>query len=72
MRKTYLTNLFIALSIASSAQEKCRVGIVLYKTSEKVEATYKPLMEYVAKQIGREAEVNIVNEEDLAYYLRIA
>ncbi len=69
MRKTYLTNLFIALSIASSAQEKFKVGIVLYKTSEKVEATYNPLMEYVAKQIGREAEVNIVNEEDLAYYL---
>ena len=45
------------------------MGIVLYKTQEKVEQTFQPLMEYVAAQIRREAEIHIVDEKDLVYYL---
>lgn len=59
----------LLLSIPILAQEKLKVGIVLYKTQEKVEVTFQPLMDYVANEMGMEAEIHIVHEDDLAYYL---
>ena len=64
--------IFIFLFIFSftlSSQDKLKVGIVLYNSEEKIKSTYMPLIQYVAKRVGMKAEVNILEEDDLAYYL---
>ncbi len=61
---------FLSLSFTFGlSQEKLQVGIVLYKSQEKVEQTFQPMMDYVASKMDREAEIHIVHEDDLAYYL---
>ena len=68
MKKLCLA-LMLFTVVSLGAQEKLKVGIVLYKTEEKVEQTFEPLMAYVAAELGKGAEIHIVHEDDLAYYL---
>ncbi len=62
---------FFSLFLATLgfSQEKFRVGIIKYKTNEKVNATYPRLLKYVAEQLGKEVQVDIVPEDELAFHL---
>lgn len=63
--------LFLCLinSINLTAQSKFKVGIVPFKSDEKVINTFEPIMEYISSELGKRAEVNLVDEDNLAYYL---
>ncbi len=69
MKQVFILLTLLVFTQPLVGQEKLKVGIVLYKTEEKVLDTFHPLMTYVANEIGREAEVTLVHEDDLAYYL---
>ncbi len=51
------------------SQKKVRIGIIEYKSQEKVEQTFTPILEHVAEQIGSKAELEIVDENDLGFRL---
>jgi len=68
-----MKNLFpiilLFLAITGFTQEKLRVGIIKYKTKEKVNTTFPPLMKYVADQLEADVRVEIVPEDELAFHL---
>jgi len=68
--KAILTYLLLILMFCASAQkDTLNVGIVLFKSKEKVEQTFTPLMDYVASELDRQAKIQIIHEDDLAFYL---
>lgn len=58
------------LHVQAQASDTLRVGIIQYKSAELVMETYEPMMDYVAKQIGKVAKVEIVPERDLSFKLQ--
>ena len=56
-------------SIVSLGQDTLRVGIIRYKTPEQVRETYEPLFERVASQLERVVSLDLVDEEELGYFL---
>ena len=68
--KSILTSILLILMVSASAQQDTlKVGIVLFKSEEKVEQTFRPLMNYVASELDMQAEIQIIHEDDLAFYL---
>ena len=65
----YFILLFILPLLAIGQNQKLRVGVIPYKTAQKVQDTYTPLFEYVADKLGRDLELTIVSETDLGYAL---
>lgn len=53
----------------TKAQKTLKVGVISYKSDEKIEATFKPVFQYLANEMGKELIFNIVSDEDLAYHL---
>lgn len=52
------------------AQDKTlKVGIISYKSDEKIRATFQPLFQYLADELNRKLVFEIVSEEDLAFHL---
>ncbi len=58
-----------AFSISINGQDIIRVGVIEYKSTEKVEQTFTPLIDHLADQIGTKAELIIVDENDLGFRL---
>jgi len=46
-----------------------RIGIIQYKSAEKVEQTFGPIVEYMAEKSGMKAELTIVNDDDLGFQM---
>lgn len=67
--KNLLSLCFSLIVITSFSQEKLRIGIIQYKTEEKVNETFKPLIRYVAEKAGMDVEIEIVPGEDLGFLL---
>lgn len=61
--------ILLLFAIPGSAQKSIKVGIVPFKTDEKVMSTYEPIMKALASDLGATAKVNLVESSDLAYYL---
>lgn len=59
----------ISFSVFTQGQNKIRVGIIQYKSQEKVEQTFKPLFAHVSKQVGTKVELEIVGENHLGFQL---
>ncbi|MCP4461136.1 MAG: hypothetical protein GY816_24410 [Cytophagales bacterium] len=49
--------LFLSLTVMGFSQEKLRVGIIKHKTEGKVNATFPPLMKYVAEMLDQDSQV---------------
>lgn len=61
---------FSALMLGVFAQaQQLRVGVIPYKTDQKVLDTYRPLFEYVAEKSQLELEFSLVPESELGYRL---
>ncbi len=52
-----------------NAQNELRVGIIKYKSEEKVLETFTPLFNYVAEKLDKELRLEIVEDGDLGYHL---
>jgi len=57
------------LSIGQNLPDTLRVGIIKYKTKEKLLATYTPMIEYLGKEIGLPTKLVIVDDDKLGYEL---
>lgn len=55
------------LFIAAFGQDTLKVGIIKFKSEESVMQTFGPLMQHLAAKVGREAKVEIVDENDLGF-----
>jgi len=69
IKKTLIITILVCCYISAIAQSKLKVGIVPFKSDEKVLATYEPILGAIAKEVGQRADVNLVEESDLAFYL---
>lgn len=65
----FLIFVLSTLCLQTNGQEKIRIGIIEYKSEEKVEQTFTPLFDLVASQLGTKAELEIVGENDLGFRL---
>ncbi len=68
-RSFYSICFVLVLAVNLSAQTKFKVGIVPFKSDEKVMNTFTPIMNYISGELGKKAEVNLVDGSNLAYYL---
>lgn len=68
-RSFHVCFLVVFLSAGLLGQAKFKVGIVPFKSDEKVRNTFNPIMDYIASELGKKAEVNLVDAPNLAYYL---
>jgi len=63
-------SVFMLYALANSlAQSKLKVGVVPFKSDEKVTSTFNPIVKTLGKEIGQKAELKLMQETDLAYYL---
>lgn len=63
-------SLAIAFTLsAQQSQNTLRVGIIKYKTEEKLIDTYTPMMEYLGEKLNLKTSLEIVDEEKLGYEL---
>lgn len=69
VRKLVVLVFLTALVYQGAAQNKLKVGIISFKSDEKVLETFVPIMDKLAAEMGRKAEVKLVDSEDLAFYL---
>lgn len=60
---------FHVFAFAQSSNEELRVGIIKYKTEEKLNLTYAPMVDYLGEKLGVSISMEIVDEEKLAYEL---
>ena len=67
--QTYLLLALSAFTISSNGQQKLRVGIIEYKSQEKVKQTFAPMINHLGAQLGTDAELEIVDENDLGFQL---
>ncbi|MDA3844838.1 MAG: PhnD/SsuA/transferrin family substrate-binding protein [Candidatus Kapabacteria bacterium] len=49
--------------------KKFRMAVIKYKTVEEVKETYTPMVNYIAKKLGKQPELTIIMDESLAYDL---
>ncbi len=68
-RAIFLSICFALVTVSGYAQESVRVGVIKYKTVEKVEQTYIPLFEYLAERSNSSLEFEIVPEEEMGFRL---
>ncbi|MCR9248808.1 MAG: PhnD/SsuA/transferrin family substrate-binding protein [bacterium] len=61
--------ILVCLCLSTFAQEPLRVGIIKFKSEEKVKETFTPLFQYVADKMGRTLELEIVKDDDLGFHL---
>lgn len=61
--------IILLFSSEIATQNKFRVGIVPFKSDEKVMTTFEPIMEFIGDELGARAEVNLVDGPNLAYNL---
>lgn len=73
MRLQYILFIFFLLSYSAvNAQElpdTLRVGIIKYKTEEKLLTTYVPMIDYIGTQMGIPTKLTIVDDDKLGYEL---
>lgn len=70
MRPKFISILFSVLVLCGFTQaQKLRVGVIPYKTNQKVFDTYPPLFSYVAQELQLELEFSLVSELELGYRL---
>lgn len=70
MRAKLISILFNVLVLCGfSEAQKLRVGVIPYKTDQKVLDTYPPLFDYVAEKLQLELEFLLVSESELGYLL---
>jgi len=67
--KRILPFLLICLSYIGKGQETLKVGVISYKSNEKVKQTFEPVFQYVAKELDRKLAFTVVPEDDLAFHL---
>ena len=67
--RRFLTTLLILLSVYCYGQETLKVGVISYKSDEKVVETFEPIFSYIASELDRKLELTIVPEDDLAFHL---
>ena len=61
----FLTHIFLS----TAGQESIRVGVIQYKSREKVEQTFRPLMDYVARGLDASTQLEVVEEHELGFKL---
>ena len=54
---------------AQSSNEDFRIGIIRYKTEEKLKSTYAPMVKYIGERLNINATMHFVDEDKLAYEL---
>lgn len=67
-----LTILLLSLTFSSYAQQNentLRIGIIKYKTEEKLMQTYLPMADYIGKKLNMKVTLEVVEEEKLGYEL---
>ncbi len=70
MRAKFISILFNVLVLCGVAYgQQLKVGVIPYKTDQKVLDTYPPLFEYVAEKLQLELEFSLVSELELGYQL---
>ena len=60
---------FLFSNHTQGQNDSLRVGIIKYKTIEKLMATYTPMVAYLGKKLNRPVVLRIVDEEQLGYDL---
>ncbi|MEQ9423739.1 MAG: PhnD/SsuA/transferrin family substrate-binding protein [Cyclobacteriaceae bacterium] len=69
MKKAFLiVTTFLSVQLFAQ-QDELKVGIIQYKSAEKVNETFIPLMDYLGSQLGRKVNVEIVADENLGFLL---
>ncbi|MEM7658419.1 MAG: PhnD/SsuA/transferrin family substrate-binding protein [Bacteroidota bacterium] len=61
--------LTISAPLSSLSAQSLKVGILRYKTTEAVEATFRPLLTHIAQSQGKTLELTIIEDQSLAYRL---
>ena len=64
--------LILSLSIATwgaQVTDTLHIGIIKYKTDEKLLDTYTPLFNYIGEQIGKPSKIHLVDDHQLGYDL---
>lgn len=56
-------------AVVWAQMQQLRVGVIPYKTDQKVLDTYQPLFSYVSDKLGVELEFQLVSEQELGYAL---
>lgn len=70
MWRTYtILSIWLLCFGTNMAQDTFKVGLIKYKSEEDFVATYEPFVEYIAKELGRIPQYEIVHEEELGYRL---
>lgn len=74
MKNSILLLLVITLIVTNeswsqSDQDTLKVGIIKYKTEEKIIDTYSPMVEFLGKKLNKKTSLKIVNEEELGFEL---
>lgn len=68
--KIWIGVLFLTLSSSAIAQmTSLKVGVIPYKTDQKVLETYPPLFKYVSNKLGLELEFQLIPESELGFAL---
>ncbi len=67
--RLFATLLLLTWSLSTFSQDTLRVGIIKYKSEEKVLKTFTPLFDYVANKLDRTLKLEIVGEDDLGFHL---
>ena len=60
---------FCATVVGQKRLDTLRVGIIKYKTEEKLLNTYVPMIEYIGRQLGVPTSFSIVDDDKLGYEL---
>lgn len=60
---------FLFLSAPAQELSPLRLGVMKYKSEQKVMETFAPLADYLSNALGREVVMEIVPEEELAWHL---
>ncbi len=60
--------LVVACSTAI-AQDTLRIGIIPYKTDDKILESYTPMFEYIGKKLNKKIKIDLVSDKELGYKL---
>ncbi len=70
MRTKLFSILFFVFGLCIKLEgQKLRIGVIPYKTDQKVLETYPPLLGYVAEKLTQELELTLVSESELGFRL---
>ena len=57
-------------AVLAQVTDKFRIGIITYKSEEALKNTFQPLFDYLGESLGKQAQISLLAEEDLAFGLK--